>query len=276
MKLLVTTDFSKNSKGAIRFALMLAKQVTNVEVLFYHSIYIMKPTSWGDTFYEKYKNDELARLSHDLKKFVNLTLGKEKTSFNKIDFMVENSSSDKHSISAIALDNNIDYICIATQGAGLLRKIVGTYTSYVINSSKIPVLVIPSQYRSKALKKVTYLSDFENPETEIKTVSNFSDMLSAQIGVLHFASKMVNQENFEKTKAIFNNPKLKNIKLNIQFSDIELSLIEKVAKYVDSDKPDLLIMFTKRERSFFESIFMTSKSTELTYSTKVPVLIFSK
>ena len=38
MKLLVTTDFSVNSKGAIRFAYTLAKQSKNVEFVFYHAI----------------------------------------------------------------------------------------------------------------------------------------------------------------------------------------------------------------------------------------------
>jgi hypothetical protein len=36
------------------------------------------------------------------------------------------------------------------------------------------------------------------------------------------------------------------------------------------------VMFTRREKSFFERIFMPSKSAELTYTTKVPVLIYSK
>ena len=56
MKLLVTTDFSANSKGAIRFAQTLAKQSKNVEVVFYHAIHIMKPTLWSDKFFKVYKN----------------------------------------------------------------------------------------------------------------------------------------------------------------------------------------------------------------------------
>ena len=48
MKLLVTTDFSANSKGAIRFAQTLAKQTENIEVIFYHAIHVMKPIRWSD------------------------------------------------------------------------------------------------------------------------------------------------------------------------------------------------------------------------------------
>jgi len=38
MKLLVTTDFSANSKGAIRFAHTLSRQTENIEVVFYEKV----------------------------------------------------------------------------------------------------------------------------------------------------------------------------------------------------------------------------------------------
>ena len=38
MKLLVTTDFSANSKEAIRFAQTLSRQTENIEVVFYQKV----------------------------------------------------------------------------------------------------------------------------------------------------------------------------------------------------------------------------------------------
>lgn len=46
-KLLVTTDFSTNSKAGIRFALQLQSQ-SNCSLVFYHAISVSKPTSWSD------------------------------------------------------------------------------------------------------------------------------------------------------------------------------------------------------------------------------------
>jgi hypothetical protein len=66
------------------------------------------------------------------------------------------------------------------------------------------------------------------------------------------------------------------IKLTIQKNNLEISLVKRIAQYVQKSKPELLIMFTKRDKGFFENLFLPSKSAELTYSTKVPVLIFSK
>lgn len=276
MKLLVTTDFSANSKGAIRFAQTLAKQSKNVEVIFYHAVHIMKPSQWSISFFEKFKDEEIKRLSAELKKFIDSILIKDTGEFATMKFVIENCVSTKKDIIKYAAENKIDFICIATKGAGLLRKVMGTHTSYIVNKSKVPVLVIPSHYRAKVLKNATYLSDFENLENELKKISKFSTEISMQLEVLHYSSIELDKNTFAKNIALFKTKKFENTKLNIQKNNLELSLVEKVANYVHNSKPQLLIMFTKREKSFFETIFIPSKSVELTYSTKVPVLIYSK
>lgn len=276
MKLLVTTDFSANSKGAIRFAQTLAKQSKNIEVVFFHAIHIMKPTVWSEAFFESYKNDEIARLTLGLKKFVHATIGKDKGKFCKMKFVVENCMSTEKEILKYAEKHKIDFVCIATRGAGILRKVMGTHTSYIVNNSRVPVMVIPSHYRARAIKKATYLSDLENLKSEALKISKILKPIGVQFDVLHYSSVLLEKKSFEKSKELFKNKEFKNVALNIQQSDLHFSLVQKVAKYVQKSKPELLIMFTKREKGFFESMFLPSKSAELTYTTKVPVLIFSK
>ncbi len=276
MKLLVTTDFSENSKGAIRFAQTLSRQTGNIEVIFYHAIHITKPTVWSDVFFKAYTNDEIDRLTADLKKFIYATIGKDKGKFSNVKFVVDNCISTEKDILKYAEKNKTDFICIATRGAGMLRKVMGTHTSYIVNNSKVPVMVIPSHYRVKAIKKATYLSDFENLKNEVIKISKLSKPIDLQLEVLHYSSIVLDKKKFEINKELFKTKEFENITLNIQKSNLELSLVERITKYVQKSKPELLIMFTKREKSFFESIFLPSKSAELTYTTKVPVLIFSK
>ncbi len=276
MKLLVTTDFSANSKGAIRFAQTLAKQAKNIEVIFYHGIRILKPTKWNDVFFDQYRGDEIERLCSELKRFVHATLGKDKDKFTNIKFVVEDCISIEKDIITFADKNKIDFICMATQGAGMLRKVMGTHTSYIVNNSETPVMVIPSHYRTKPFKSITYLSDFENLKKELTKVSNLSKELSLEVKVLHYSSIIADKKQFEKNKELFNTKEFENIKLNIEKNNLELSLVNKITNYIEKSKPKLLVMFTKREKSFFESMFLPSKSAELTYTTKVPLLVFSK
>ena len=279
MRILVTTDFSVNSKGAIRFVKTLANQSQNIEAVFYHAINIMQPTSWSNDFFDNYRTEEMARLSEELKKLVHATLGEDKKKFASIKFVIDDCASTEEGIISFAEQDNMDFVCIASQGAGMLRRIIGTHTSYIVNNSKVPVMVIPSHYFAKPLKNITYLSDFDNLSKEINEISTFAKAFSLQIEVLHYSLMLIDEkkeQEFEKNKALFNTKAFENIKLNIQKSDFELSLVDEVTDYVEKSKPELLIMFTNRDKSFFESLFLPSKSAELTYTTKVPVLIFSK
>ena len=276
MKLLVTTDFSVNSKGAIRFAQTLAKQSIEIEATFFHSVYFMKPTVWSDVFFQSYKEEEIERLTAELKKFVFSTIGPDKDKFASINFVIDTGNSIEKDIIRYAEKNKIDFICMATQGAGVLRKIMGTHTSYIAKNSKTPVLVIPSHYRSRQLKKITYLSDFENLKKEIEKVSKFSDTVKCSLDLLFFLSTNTDKNKFEANKDLFNTNGYHDIKLIFEKSNLELPLVKRVSKYVAKFKPDLLIMFTNQEKGFFESIFLPSKTAELTYTTKVPVLVFSK
>ncbi len=276
MKLLLTTDFSNNSKGAIRFAQTLAKQSNTIEIVFYHALYFIKPTSWDDDFFEVYQLEEVKRLKSKLKKFALEIIGREKDNFVKIEFVVEFVLSIDTGIINFAKNNDIDFICIATQGAGLLRKIMGTNTSFIVNNSQTPVLAIPSNYRSTTLSNAVYLSDFENVEFEINKIATFSDSIKINLEVLHYSSIVTNIDKFNQNKEIFNKDEYKSVKLNIINDKFEETLINRVSEFITENKPELLIMFTKQKKGFFEWLFIPSKSAELTYTTKIPVLIFSK
>jgi hypothetical protein len=137
-------------------------------------------------------------------------------------------------------------------------------------------MVIPSNYKAKLLKKATYLSDFENLKTELTKISKVTSEIDLNLEVLHYSSFVIDKRKFDRNMAIFETKEFANTHLNIQKSNLENSLVDTVSAYVEKSMPQLLIMFTKREKSFFESLFLPSISAELTYSTKVPVLIFAK
>lgn len=276
MKLLVTTDFSANSKGAIRFAQNIAKQSKNVEVVFYHAIHIMKPTLWSDVYFEGYKKEEIERLSALLEKFIYSVIGKDNAAFADMKFVVDNCISTEKDIMKYAEKGKIDYICIASRGGGVLRKIMGTHTAYLVKNSTVPVLVVPSHYRAKALKSATYISDFLNLKNELEKVSRFTKELSLMVDLLHYSSFTFEKSKFEKNKELLKTKEFEHINLNLLNNVLELPLVEKVAAYIKRSKPEMLIMFTNRERGFFERIFLPSKSAELASSTKIPMLIFSK
>ena len=68
-KILVTTDFSANSKAGLKFAIQLSLQ-EKVKLTFFHSYYVMKPTSWESSKARSFEIAEVEKLQNQLEKFV--------------------------------------------------------------------------------------------------------------------------------------------------------------------------------------------------------------
>lgn len=276
MKILITTDFSTNSKAAIQYAASIAQQLKQTELIFYSAVEMMQPQSWNLSFYKTYSIEEKNRLTRNLEQFVNTTLGSRKSVAKKSKFIIDFTNDTENAIIQFATKNKCQFICIATNGAGILRKLMGTHTSHLVNHSSVPILAIPSKYKTKLVKKITYVSDFENLGIELKKVLQFSSAINAKTEALHYARMGVNHPETIKKLNLFNKEIYQSIKPNVVDSDIQYSLVERLTKYIDKQKPDLIILFTKQHKGFFEQLFLPSKAAELTFSTKVPTLIYPK
>lgn len=276
MKILVTTDFSINSKAAIQYAANFSKQMKGAELIFYSTVEMMQPAAWNLSFFKKYATEEKIRLTKDLEKFVKSTIGPNKTALIGCKYVIEFTQGTEKAIIEYAAKSKCQFICIATNGAGVLRKLMGTHTSYLVNHSTVPVMAIPSKYKTKAIKKITYVSDFENLSTELNKVAKLNDLLKSQTEALHYARMGANHPETIKKSKIFAKPAFSGIKANILETNIEYSLVERLTKYIGKQHPDLIILFTRQKKGFFEQLFLPSKAAELTFSTKIPTLIYPK
>ncbi len=276
MKILVTTDFSINSKAAIQFAANLSNQVKEAELIFYSAVEMMQPSSWNLSFYKKYATEEKNRLTKELEKFISSTSGVNKSLVQKSKFVIDFTQGTEKAIIEYATKTKCQFICIATNGAGVLRKLIGTHTSYLVNHSNVPVMAIPTKYKSKAIKKITYVSDFENLVPELNKVTKLNGLLKAQTEALHYARMGTNHPDTIKKLKLFSKAAYSGVKANIVETNIEYSLVDRLSKYIDKQHPDLIILFTRQKKGFFEQLFLPSKAAELTFSTKIPTLIYPK
>lgn len=276
MKILVTTDFSVNSKSALRYASAIVNNTSDSEIIFYHAVQVMKPTTWSESHFNKYLNNEIERLTKEMKSFVGKTLTNKLNKKVKTSFIIENSLSSTQAIIDFAKKKKCDFICISTKGAGVLRKLLGTHTEYLVNNSPVPVCAVPSDYKTKSISKISYLSDMENTKKEMTKLVKLNEALRASVEIVHFSLVSLEQFEIEKTAKLLSTDLFAGVKLTIEENNISLSLVEKINRYVKQSKPQMLVMFTKREKGFFESLFLPSKSAELTFTTKVPVMIYPK
>ncbi|MDZ4822011.1 MAG: universal stress protein [Flavobacteriales bacterium] len=274
-KLLVTTDFSSNSKAGLRFAVQLASQ-NKYELTFFHSYYIMKPSSWNDETFEAYQKGESDKILKKLNQFIESVYKNLGIVGKNIKCVVKRSVSTDSNIWEYARENKFSFICISTRGAGTVRKIFGTNTSSLINHSTVPVIAIPRNYRPSKITSILYASDLVNLERELKRVVEFTKPLKAKVELLHFNYFVEIASDRKIMDVAMKKFSKHNIKLHLESINLAETLISNIEAAIRKSKPSMLIMFTEQNRSLFDRIFFSGKTAEYSFNAKVPMLVFNK
>ena len=274
-KILVTTDFSVNSKAGFRFAVSLVKK-SKAELIFFHSYFLPKPTSWSEAAYSDYAKKERQKLINELEKFVAGVYKTMGVAPDRFKCVVAESIMPESGIMDYARKNNVDFICIATRGAGRFKKILGTTAGNLITQSQVPVIVVPQHYKTKNITHILYASDLKNYTQELKRVIEFAKPLKATIDVFHLSypgELLINKSEMEATlKKQFKY----NVKLHFENTDFTQPLAVNLQKAIASSKPSVVVMFTEQRRTFFQKLFLSSYSESIAFQVKTPMLIFNK
>jgi nucleotide-binding universal stress UspA family protein len=279
-KILVTTDFSANSKKAIRFAMQLASQ-NNYKLLFYNVTGIMKkPSIWDNIYYSNYESAEIRKNKEKLEKFITKILHESSLPMISHECICEVLSSPLFSVSKQIMDYasqfDANYICVSSRGSGTIDKLFGTIASELILKSTIPLFVVPKNYRINKFTNLFYASDMENIDSEIKKVIQLSDSLKAKTRVLHYdyVPNLVNHK--EKLNNAAQKYESENISFHYKKLNPKYTLNYHIRKDVILIKPSLVVLFTKQNKKWYNRLFTTSHAINMSFNTKVPILIFRK
>ena len=272
-KILVTTDLSPYSTAGIRFAITLARQ-TKSRLTFFHVYKIEKPVSWSEKKFSTYALEQKLENSEKLEAVVMSIvkpLGMKKGAFH-FDVMAADDASQ--AILNHARRNHFDFICVSRRGAGILKKMFGTHTSWLINNSSVPLLVAPQKYRSTPIKTLMYASDLKDLKNELTVLTKFNTPLAAEITLIHVG------KDSEAPSALIDDVGLKlllknKIKLLIE-NRTSASLISSIRKVVDFSPPSLFVIFSRPNKSIVSKVMNPGLSSEFSFDTAVPMLVFNK
>ena len=274
-KILVTTDFSSNSKAGLRFAIQLSSQ-HKYQLTFFHSYYIMKPTSWSDERSAAYEKLEAEKIKKKLNLFVESVYKNIRIVARNIKCVIKSSVFTDGNIREYAHENKFNFICISTRGAGTVQKIFGTNTSNLINHSTVPVIAIPHNYHPSKITSILFASDLINLEKELKKVVVFTKPLKAKVELLHFHYPAEITNNKKMMNEAVKKFSKHNIKLHLENINLAETLITNIEAAIKKSRPSMMIMFTEQNRSFFDKIFLSGNSAEYSFNAKVPMLVFNK
>ncbi|WP_394758820.1 universal stress protein [Flavobacterium sp.] len=274
-KILVTTDFSPNSRKGIHFAMQLAAQ-TNCELIFYNVVEIFRPSIWDNVYYAQFETDELNRSKKILEQFIHAIYQKSTIQKTPYKCVCQVGISASNQIIEYAKEINANYICVSTIGTGKLIQLFGTTASELVNFCPIPIFIVPRNYRSKPITNVCFASDLVNIDEELNRVKQFTTSLKAKINILHFDYLVRLKDRKSKLNKLMTTYETDDVQFHFNELDALYPLNDHIQRYVLKTKPSLLISFTKQNRNWFNRLFLASKTADMAYDTKTPMLVFRK
>ncbi len=126
------------------------------------------------------------------------------------------------------------------------------------------------------IKRFLYASDLAHFKKEIVKVVAFAKPLKAAIELLHLTSLLENSDSIEAIETVIKKIAAYHINFNITNRNPNESVITDIETAIKKKKPSMMIMFTEQNRSWFEKIFLSSKSAQYSFNAKVPLLVFNK
>jgi nucleotide-binding universal stress UspA family protein len=274
--ILVPTDFSTASRAGMRFAIQWARQ-QDAKLVFAHVLSILRMTSWTYKQFEAFQAAERTLYSRRLRKMAKEVLHSRHIARQDYSTEVLEGVGPDITLNERSRDRpEIDLICMATRGAGKIKKLFGTHTGNVILHSEIPVVAVPANYRTKPIKRVLYATDLAECEEELGKIVQITRALKADLMVIHFLEPGGTRLDPALLNKVWEKEYGYSIQLRFERADPDLSLAENLQKAIRRVKPSLVAMFTDRRRTLFQRLFYPSQAERLSFDLTVPLLVLTK
>ncbi len=271
--ILLLTDFSNNAQNAIDYAMEFFKGDT------YHffllNVHKVSKYTTGDLMTSATTSVYDSIIKSPKAALVDITEKLDKNYTNE-DYSFESICDYDSFVSAVNQTvnlRNIDLIVMGTNGATGAKEIIfGSNTINVIRNVDCPVLVIPQDYTFVKPTNILFTTEYD--ELFIKKTLN---------PLVHIISKHKAELNIltlEKGDTITDSTKNKKDEITAFFKDIKHSFysIVNVPADVAIDcfvqlKPVSLIAKVISKKSFLNRLLSGSTTDEITYNSRVPLLI---
>ncbi|MEX2597668.1 MAG: universal stress protein [Salibacteraceae bacterium] len=274
MKFLVPTDFSKNSKHAIRYAAHLAKPL-GAEVILLHAWNQIPASSELEELSVITGIEYFAeRSEHSLEK----TIRELENSYPVFAQPISKQGFAPDVIKSLAAEINVDLVIMGRRGMGAVgRMILGSVSSKVFTSDVRPLLVVPDKTAITELNEIVFATDFYDSDLEhLKVITKIARAFNSNITVLHLRQK---GSAHELPSAFFEDYE-KSIRTKLRYAGLSFEqrecsdLHEAYETYVKTNHVNL-ISVAGVHRSLMEQWVNPSFSKHILGHTDIPVLVFA-
>lgn len=277
-KILIPTDFSKNSKNSIRYAVDLFKENPCQFFILYINIegsnITEKPVyEFGTNVLVEIEPKAISHKLKDLEKFIaSLSSKKEHHHFTTM----REQGYFLTTIRKHIQEKEIDLIIMGTRGASELKEFfIGTRSGDVITKVECDVLVVPDKAKFKNFKQVVIPIDFEVDfdDSILKKIASNINSEKAQIKLLYVTkSQMPLFEEIELQQKQLVQRLSEKLPNPISFHRVVSKQIEDgIQIFAESMNADLIIMISK-DYGLIQRSFLDTTVEEVSFNTSIPLL----
>jgi nucleotide-binding universal stress UspA family protein len=277
-KILLPTDFSPNSVNAIHYALNLFKDEKCTFYLL--NVYRVPYVTSQDVAYVN--TETLIDLEEGLKETSEERLkelagkltagGNSNHSFE----MISDYNFLSDSVKRIVGEKDIDLIVMGTKGAtGAQEIFMGSNTGDIIMKVDCNVLAVPENVVYNEPREITFPTDYKisyEPE-DLSYLLSIAKKHKAAIRVLHVQDDPLTEEQ------LVNKNNLETLLEGVEHSFHTLTGINfetAVNSFTQSRGNIDMIAIIARHYSFFQRLFFRPKVEELSFHTRIPLLVLHK
>lgn len=271
VNILVPTDFSDLSKVAIDYAIALSNKL-NGNVTLLHVVTISQATRASIRFRLEALEDEMMRTAREDMDELVKNVADKVTTGTPLKHEIVFSSTFHAAVKTEAKKLHSGLIVMGTHGAtGLKKMMVGSNAMAVIESSEIPVLVVPECASFTGLSSLIYATDMRHINEELDTMLGYLKNLQPTIHIFHKAISEgdvdIAMEKIQTHAATKEYP-------NFNFKVVAgKSLEEAVESFVEEVGAEVLITFT-HTHSVYEKLFGSSLTRNVAFQSKLPLMVF--
>ena len=275
--ILFPTDFSELAQNAFIYAIHLAKSINaKLYVLHTYEAPVLSSTHAGrpESLDIAYQNIEFGRFDHFKKYTPSLKEIAEEHGFDisQMIFLFEEGNL-ANTIKRITEMERIHLIVMGTHGqSGFLGRAVGSNTVNVIKKVITPVLAVPPHAKFNGISRVAfsllYREQDKKPLQEALIMAGEVDAYTECIHVL-------DNDDTAEVRSLTDMWQTEFSRYNVEFKNLEKveGVANTITHYVLDNNFDMLAVI-KRNRSYFNRLFNASISDNLTFHSKIPIIIY--
>lgn len=270
--ILVPIDFSECSKNALKIAIGLAKQL-NAKIHMVNAVHIHHPHPdfVGGSLIDSIMLDYESQVKESFEELESEIIELKDVPHEADRFI----SYLTDAIYTESQQKDIDLIVMGTRAEhDKIEHLIGTRSTDIVESSEVPVLVIPEEYHDFHPKKIGFASDLNEIVNfqRLKLIDLFAKLYNAEIMVFSIV------EDPEKLTAA-DQKHLKEIVKRFESGNCSArtvqssSITDGIVNFAATHELDMLAMIP-RQRNFFERLFKRSVTKNIAIDIEIPLLSF--